>query len=155
MSRDGGLHGTVSDQLALTARPVLSWRALVAAAVLSLALGVVLYEGLAGEHSLPGPRPSTPPRIFAPAAHRTERDSRAFRIAAQGPVSEALGAEDPAYRVSASGGGFAAASPAQHLRASFGRSGVSVSSGSAQVGLSLRAVGYGASLSSLGAVAPR
>jgi hypothetical protein len=62
---------------------------------------------------------------------------------------------DPAYRVSASDGGFAAASPAQRLSLRFERSGVSLTSGATDVGLSLRAVGYGSSLSALGDLAPR
>jgi hypothetical protein len=55
----------------------------------------------------------------------------------------------------ASAGGFSAANPAQRLSTSFGRSGVSIRSGSTRVGLRLSAVGNRASLSAVGAVAPR
>jgi hypothetical protein len=65
-----------------------------------------------------------------------------------------LGADSAAYRVSAHEGGFRATSPGQHLSTSFAPAGVSVHSGSTRLGLSLRAVGYGASLRSLGEVAP-
>ena len=70
-------------------------------------------------------------------------------------MSAAVGADNPAYRVRASNGGFAATSPAMGLSLHFGRSGVSVSSGATRVGLSLQAVGYGTSLSPLNPVAPR
>ncbi|MGO8907034.1 MAG: hypothetical protein ACLQMH_15645, partial [Solirubrobacteraceae bacterium] len=145
----------MSDQLALTAQPVFPWRALVAAAALSLALGVALYEGFAGERSSLRTTPFRASSHLSPGASSHRQGLASLPLAAQGPVSAALGAEDPAYRVGASRGGLAAASPAQHLHASFSPSGVSVSSGSAQVGLSLRAIGYGASLSPLGAVAPQ
>ena len=42
-----------------------------------------------------------------------------------------LGAENPAYRVTASGGGLRAAPPAQHFSTSFDRSGLTLSSGAA------------------------
>jgi hypothetical protein len=76
-------------------------------------------------------------------------------LAAQGVVSSTLGAESPAYRVSASGARFEAWSAAQRLRLSFDKAGVQIHSGDTQVGLSLRAVGYGARLRGVGAVAPR
>ena len=131
-------NGLVSDQLAARARVAVSWRALVAAALLSLALGAVLFQGVAGERS-----------SVAPAVRSggfSHKSLLSLPLAAQGPVSQAMGAENPAYRISASKGGFAAASPAQRLSLRFDRSGVSLSSGATQVGLSLQAVGYGTSL---------
>jgi hypothetical protein len=126
---------------------VLPWRALVAAAVLSLALGAALYERLAG-----GLAP------VAPAVVRTHDFSQVglsnLPLAAQGPVSDTLGAVSAAYRVSPDRGGFRASNPAQHLTSSFTRSGVSVRSGATQVALSLRGIGYGSSLTVLGTVAP-
>jgi hypothetical protein len=65
-----------------------------------------------------------------------------------------MGTDNPAYRVSPSGGGFAAASPAQRLSFRFDRSGVSLSSGATHVGLTLRAVGYGTSLTTVARVPP-
>jgi hypothetical protein len=75
-------------------------------------------------------------------------------LTAQGPVSRALAAGAPAYRISGSRGAFKAVNPTQHLRARFDRSGVHVSAGATQLGLSVRDVGYGASLRAVGAVAP-
>src|SRR5271165_6724843 len=159
MARQRGMGsaiaGAAGDGTALASRSVVPLRAVVVAALLSLALGAALYEGLAGE------RPSVAAARFRAASHlRAGASSRrkglsSLPLAAQGPVSEALGADDPAYRVRAAGGGLAATSPAQHLSASFDRSGVTVSSGAAWVDLSLRAVGFGASLRTLGEVAPR
>jgi len=140
-------NGSVSDRTAFRAGAVVSWRALVAAAVLSLVIGAALFQGVAGERS--SVAATVRPGGFS------HKGLISLPLAAQGPVSAAMGADSPAYRVSATGGGFAAASPAQRLSSSFGRSGVSVSSGSTHVGLSLQAVGYGSSLAALGEVAPR
>ncbi len=76
-------------------------------------------------------------------------------VGARGSVSGALGAGDPAYRVRAAGGGFRAVSVAQGVSARFGRGGVRVSSGGSWLGLAVRGVGYGASLGTVGPVAPR
>jgi hypothetical protein len=138
--------GSVGARVTLGARVVVSWRALVAAAVLSLVLGAALFPGLAGERS-----------SVAPAVRSggfSHEGLLSLPLATQGPVSAAIGADEPAYRVSASSGGFAAVSPAQRLHLRFGRSGVSLSSGTTHVGLRLQAVGYGASLRALGEVSP-
>ena len=79
----------------------------------------------------------------------------ALPLAARAPANAAVGAKEPRYRVAADGAGLAAASPAQHLNARFASAGVSVSSGSAQLGLSLRSVGYGSAQRTLAPVAPR
>src|SRR5215469_4242505 len=63
-------------------------------------------------------------------------------LAAQAPVSRALGRDDASYR-------------AQRLRAQFDRGSVLVSSGGVSLGLSLRAYGYGAALQPLPAVMAR
>ena len=75
--------------------------------------------------------------------------------AAQGPVSRALGADDPAYSLRASNGAFAGSSPAQHSACALTARGYRSAPRKANVGLSLRAVGYGSSLRALGPVAPR
>jgi FG-GAP repeat len=123
-----------------------SWPLLLAAALLALAVGAAAHESLPGRRSVD-------------AAHvRAHRFSRAglqsLPLAAQGPVSAALGAEGQAYRVSRLGGRFTASSPVQHLSTSFTRVGVSVRSGTTKVGLSLLAVGYGSTLAPLAQVAP-
>ncbi len=118
-----------------------------AVAALLLALGAALATNLTGD------------RDTSPLAARSHGFSRqgilSLPLAAQGPVSAALGADARAYRVGRWEGGFTASSPAQHLSTRFARSGVSVRSGSTQVGVSLIAVGYGSSLAPVGQVAPR
>ncbi len=71
--------------------------------------------------------------------------------AAQGPISAALGRDDPAYRVL----GLRALNPAQHLRVGFSRVGVTVASRGARLGLTLSAYGYASALRALGSVAPQ
>jgi hypothetical protein len=75
-------------------------------------------------------------------------------LAAWGPVSGALGRDDPTYRAAGAGAGFVVHNPRQRLRAEFSRAGVSVRSGQALLGLRLRGYGYGGSLRGLAAVAP-
>ena len=75
-------------------------------------------------------------------------------VAAWGPVSGALGRNDPAYRAAGAGAGFVVRNPRQRLRAEFSSPGVSVRSGQALLGLRLSGYGYGGSLRGLAAVAP-
>jgi hypothetical protein len=72
-------------------------------------------------------------------------------LAAQGPVSAALGQDEPVYRVTA----LRAVNPAQHLRAGFSRAGVTVVSGKAELGMALSAYGYGGVLEPVGSAQPR
>jgi hypothetical protein len=72
-------------------------------------------------------------------------------LAAQGPVSAALGRDEPAYRVTA----LQAVNPAQRLRAGFSRGGVTVVSGKARLGMALSAYGYASALQPVGSAAPR
>ena len=131
-------------------------RAVMAAALLSVLLGVALWQGLAGRHSAvaPAARFHATSHLRTRASEQKKKGLSTLPATAQGPISAALGAENPAYRVTASGGALRAATPAQHFSTSFDRSGLTLSSGAAHVGLSLRAMGYGASLSALGQVAP-
>ncbi len=76
-------------------------------------------------------------------------------MTARGTVSAALGSHSPLYRIGSNAGRLTAISPAHHLSVSFGHSGISVASGAARVLLHLNAMGYGSSLSPVGAVAPR
>jgi hypothetical protein len=71
-------------------------------------------------------------------------------MAAQGPVSAALGSDQAAYRLD----GLVARNPAQGLSARFGRSGVAVTAGSAQFAISLQAFGRGDALHPLAPVSP-
>jgi hypothetical protein len=72
-------------------------------------------------------------------------------MAAQGPISAALGSERPAYRVT----DLEAANPAQDLRAGFSRQGVAVASGKARLGMTLSAYGYASTLEPVGSALPR
>ena len=141
-----------THEAALKGRAPLRWRVLLAAALLSLALGVGLDETLARGRSsvLTGARPDGLSR-----SHGFSREGLlSLPPAAQWPVSATLGAESAAYRVSATAGGLTAMTPAQRLSSRFSRSGVSVASGQTRLGLSLRAIGYGSTLVAVGAVVP-
>jgi hypothetical protein len=119
----------------------------VGAAVISLLLGAAFWANFAGGHSAGRAEPGLAPDPRAGLS--------SLHSAARGSLSAALGEADPAYRVDASPGGFRAISPAQRLHISFGGSGVVLRSGPLQLGLSLRAAGYGKALRPLAAVAPR
>jgi hypothetical protein len=123
-----------------------SWPLLLAAALLALVVGTAVHE------SFPGVRSAGTTHVRARRSSHAGLQS--LPVAAQAPVSAALGAEGQAYRVSRLKGQFTASSPVQHLHASFTRSGVSVRSGTATVGLRLLAVGYGSTLAALARVAP-
>jgi hypothetical protein len=123
-----------------------SWPLVLAAVLLALAVGIAVHESLPVGRSVGA--------MHARTHGLSHAGLLSLPVAAQGPVSAALGAEGEAYRVSRSRGGFTASSPVQHLSASFSRSGVSVRSGNTEVGLSLLAVGYGSTLASPARVAP-
>ena len=72
-------------------------------------------------------------------------------LTAQGPVSAVLGRDEKAYRVTA----LQALNPSQHLHAGFTRSGVTVASGTARLGMALSAYGYASALESVGSAPPR
>ena len=123
-------------------------RLLVAAALLSLALGLALRQALAGRSS------TNPPAARAHVV--SPRGIAALAPALRGPVSAALGADSPSYLVTpAAGGSLAARTPAQHLASSFGRAGVTVRSDGASLSLGLRGIGSGSALSAVAPAAPR
>ncbi len=137
---------TVPAEAAPGRRMLRPRRVLLMAAMLSFVCGVALLD-------VAGRRSSVP--VAAVHAHGfSQKGLLSLPLAAQGPVSAALGDNNPAYRVSPEKGGFGAASPAQHLASSFSSSGVIVTSGGIRVGLSLRDVGYGSSMTPVGQVAP-
>jgi hypothetical protein len=72
-------------------------------------------------------------------------------MAAQGPVSAALGADQPAYRIS----GLRAANPAQRLSLRFSAGGVSVASGATRLRLGLAGVGRPRAMHTVQPVSPR
>src|SRR2546426_880712 len=96
----------VSHRMAPAAKSVVPRAALVAAALLSVIVGLGLFESLGVEHSAP-----------LPARHRVAAGTglSSLPLAAQGAVSAAVGADSPAYRISASGGEFQAQSAPQRL----------------------------------------
>jgi IPT/TIG domain/FG-GAP repeat len=114
------------------------------AALLSLALGALLAQELPWEHSAALP-------ITGAVSGRS---LASLPFAAQGPVSAALGADGPSYRVSAASGGLQAGNPAQRITARFAADGVEIASRGVTVRLGLRAAGYGSSLQDLAGVVP-
>jgi hypothetical protein len=96
-------------------------------------------------------------RSHGPAApaQRVSAAPARLPLAAQAPVSRALGRDDASYWAQRSASGLLVVNRAQGLRAQFARGSVLVSSGGVSLGLSLRAYGYGAALRPLSAVAAR
>jgi hypothetical protein len=133
-----------------TAGAAVSGRMLVAAGLLSVLLGGVVFERV--DHQRAG--------VFAASSDASSRTLAAHKglmslpVSAQGPISAALGAGSPTFRVRASDGGFRATSRPQHIQARFDRSGVVLDSGAVELSLSTRAIGYGTSLRALEPVAP-
>ena len=105
------------------------------AGMLCVALAVGAYQALPGRRAVPSSQ--------GHAAAFTQAGLLSLPLAAQGAASDALGAVDPAYRVHAATGGFAATSSAQHLRSTFTASGVSLLAGDAHVHLRLLGAGDG------------
>ncbi len=121
-------------------------RALLAAALLSLALAATAYMAL---------------RATGPAGRAT--GSRGFSqagllslpLAARGPASAAVGSYQPGYAVRPQGSGLTAWSAAQRLSSGFSSAGVSVRSGRASLNMRLAGVGYGTALRPVPAAVPR
>ena len=114
------------------------WRSAGVIALLVLLFGVLLFQLVADGGS------SVRRTIRSGAV--TVGGLSSLPLAAQGPISAAVGADERVLRLSPSAGGFRAINPAQRLSMHFGRSGALVSSGAARLGLSLLGVGYGASV---------
>jgi hypothetical protein len=131
----------------------MQWRVLTAAALMSALLSVLLCAALSGGLGAGSSKLTRARAGGSPISSHVAPSL--LPAAALGPVSAALGASDPAYRVSASGDGFAAKNPAQRLELRFARSGVQLSSRGLQLGLSLRSAGYGTSLRAVGGATPR
>jgi hypothetical protein len=71
------------------------------------------------------------------------RGTQSSRAAALGPISAALGADDPAYRLSSTGGAVRGYNPAQRVSLLATSHGVTLRSGDLQLGLRLQALGFG------------
>jgi hypothetical protein len=137
----------MTDRIRLLIRPVVPWRAGLLAGVLSLLISLALVQLLTGERA--------PSIDSAPSPGVASAGLSRLPASASGPLSAAIGAADPAYDVTAAGGALHASNPAQRMGISFGAAGVLLSSHSAQVGISLRSVGYGEQLKTVGVRAPR
>jgi hypothetical protein len=142
-----------SPDLGLTTRPVTARRSmaprrlLLALALASLALGLMLF-GVVLDHGFGG---ASQPAASGVRAHSYSQSGLlSLPLAAQGPVSTALGADQPAYRIH----GLTARNPAQRFSARFGRSGVTITAGSARFAISLQAFGRIGAMQQLGAVVP-
>jgi hypothetical protein len=103
-------------------------RLVVAAGLISLLLAAALCQSLLTHHLS-----SAEPGASFAAAHSLPASSAGLSslpLAAQAPVSQALGAENPGYRIGASRDGLTAANPRQRLLERFARTGISVQAGS-------------------------
>ena len=138
----------MTARVALVARE-LSWRVLALGALVSLLFAVALTAGL---RALEGASSGS----SATGTALASRDDLAgLPPAARASISAALGAGEPAYRFKAAPGGFQAANPIQHLGIGAGGAGVLLHAPRGlELGLSLRAVGYGRTLRALNAAAP-
>jgi hypothetical protein len=92
-----------------------------------------------------------PPAGTAPRPTMANHGLASLPLAAQGQISATLGRDGATYRVK----DLQAIDPAQHLRASFSRRGVTVASGKARLGLALTAYGYARALEPVASVVPR
>jgi hypothetical protein len=136
----------MTDRFRLLKRSAVPWRPVVLAGTLSLLISITLVQLLGGEHVAP---------IGSATSAGVAPGLTSLPEAARGAVSGALGAADPAYDVSTSGGELHAVNPAQRMRITFERSRVVLGSGSEQLGLSLSSAGYGDSLRTVAAGAVR
>jgi phage gpG-like protein len=119
---------------------------------LALAVALLAIASAAAVHeALPAARSSAP--VAAHLRGLTRAGLLGLPLAAQGPVSQALG-ESPSYLVRRTATGLLAESPDQGLSLAFSSSGVSVSSGAAHLGLRLRGIGFGSSLIQLSSATP-
>lgn len=121
-------------------------RAMALAAALSILVGGLLTGFLAGG------RGAAAPAATARAAAATSLAQ--LDPAAQLPISQAIGAADPAYRAHASTGEVSLATPAQGMSASMTAAGTAVASGPLRVGLDLAAAGSAGTLTRTSQVPP-
>jgi hypothetical protein len=128
--------------MSVSLRAVFPWRVLLAAILLSLLCAATFASVVASESSVASAGQG------AGASHEL---LSSLPLAAQEAVSRTLGASDHAYRISSTGLGFQALSPAQRLGVQFDRSRILIKSGELNVRLALRAAGYGAALGDVGA----
>ena len=122
--------------------PASSWRVAVLALLLLALLAWPVSRLLSGSHRAPA----------VGAAHRPGLSS--LPLAAEAPVSAALGAATSGYAARVEKGALVTGNAAQHVSARFDRSGAHVRAAGTRFGLRLSAVGVGSSLRSLASVVP-
>ncbi len=138
----------MSTRVAHVARG-LSLRQLALAALLALALASALTQAL--------PRTGGGASFGSAsvgASSGAHKGLSALSPAARASISAALGAQEPVYHFQDAPGGFRSKNPIQHLGIGVARTGVLLRARSLELGLSLRAVGYGSSLSAVSTVRP-
>jgi hypothetical protein len=132
--------------LTILARAVFPWRVLLLAAILCASVGGVIAQRLDGTRSV---------SRALPASSSPQKSLAALPLAAQGPISTAVGADRAAFQVSPLGAGtYAAHNAQQNLSARFLRSGVTVSSHGLRASLRLRSIAYGDSVRPIAPVRP-
>jgi hypothetical protein len=142
--RSGPARRLGSAQVASLTRAVVPWRTMLVGGLLAMLLAAALSRG---------PLDAGAPLGSSPAlvAHS---GLSSLPLAAQGPVSAALGADRHAFRVRASDGALLAGNTGQRLDARFTRAGASIATGTLKLGMRLQAIGSAGALRPLAAVAP-
>ena len=130
-------------------------RALVGAAVLSLLVPMIVLGLSRGQTPAGTPAARSGPFARARLSGAGSAGLASLPAAARGPVSQALGAGSPSYRVSPIAGGFQVVNHPQRLRVRFNRAGVHVGSDGLQLTFSTRMLGRGPAQEALQDVAPR
>jgi hypothetical protein len=139
----------MTGRIALVARAHLAWRPVTLVALLSLTLAAALTQGLRALES----RSTAVP---AAGTHKvTGAAGASLGPAARASISASIGAQDSAYHFNAvSGGGLRARNPAQRLHIGVGAAGLQIQQPGLELGLRVRALGYGRSLQPVSAVRP-
>jgi hypothetical protein len=133
---------SMTERAGLSARAFVAQRALALVALLCLGLGLTLSARAASR-----PAAAVAPAAAAPSSPRLSAEAAAT-------MSSSLGAHLAAYSFAADPAGFAASNPLQRLDVRADRSGVSLSAGTLTLGLSLRSLGYGSSITALAPANP-
>jgi hypothetical protein len=138
----------MTQRIATLSRAGVPQRHAVSAAVAALLAGLAVWLGATADHA-------TPVHGVRLATGEAHAGLLSLPAAAQGPVSSAIGAADPAFRIAGGTSSLHATNSAQGLRARFDAAGVRVQAPLGGVGLELTGIGFGASLHALPAVTPR
>jgi hypothetical protein len=127
------------------------WRSLRARCLLAALLALLSAYALSGPAGMLHRYSS---RTLAVVGASVTRGLARLPLAAQAPVSDTLGADNPVYRVGHGPYGLVVINPVQRLSAAFTRSAVTVRAGGGSVSVRLVAISNGASSRSMGPVEP-